>query len=81
MDCFWSSYFSNSDIGYILMEIWDEVIKHFNDELNRLRNVLSDGNAETYAHYKQLVGHILGIVWSRQTFTSIVKSRIYEEEE
>ena len=43
------------------MEIWDEVIKHFNDELNRLRNVLSDGNAETYAHYKQLVGHIQGI--------------------
>ena len=64
MDCFWSSYFSNSDIGYILMEIWDEVIKHFNDELNRLRNVLSDGNAETYAHYKQLVGHIQGIEWS-----------------
>jgi len=70
-----------SQTSKVIMEIWDEVIKHFNDELNRLRNVLSDGNAETYAHYKQLVGHIQGIEWSRQTFTSIVKSRIYEEEE
>ncbi len=63
------------------MEIWDEVIKHYNDELNRLRNVLSDGNAETYAHYKQLVWHIQGIEWARENFTTIVKRRIYEEEE
>ena len=42
---------------------------------------MSEGNAETYAHYKQLVGHIQGIEWARQTFTSVVKSRIYEEEE
>jgi|TARA_R100001143_G_scaffold57314_1_gene54531 hypothetical protein len=63
------------------MEIWDEVIKTYNDELNRLRNVISEGNAETYSHYKQLVGHIQGIEWARQTFTSVVKSRIYEEEE
>jgi|TARA_Y100000034_G_C6819645_1_gene369005 hypothetical protein len=63
------------------MEIWDEVVANYNDELSKLRNLLSDGNAETYAHYKQLVGHIRGIEWCRQTFTSIVKNRIYEEEE
>jgi len=63
------------------MEIWDEVIKTYNDELNRLKNAMSEGNAETYSHYKQLVGHIQGIEWSRQIFTSVVKSRIYEEEE
>ena len=63
------------------MEIWDEVIKNYNDELNRLRNILSDGNAETYAHYKQLVGHIQGIEWSREIFTTILKRRMYDEEE
>jgi len=63
------------------MEIWDEVIKEYNEELNKLKNVTSAGNAESYSHYRQLVGHIQGIEWSRQNFTSIVKSRIYEEEE
>jgi len=63
------------------MEIWDEVIKEYNEELNKLKNVTSGGNAETYAHYKQLVGHIQGIEWSREIFTTILKRRMYDEEE
>jgi len=63
------------------MEIWDEVIKEYNEELNKLKNVTSSGNAETYAHYKQLVGHIQGIEWSREIFTTILKRRMYDEEE
>ncbi len=63
------------------MEIWDEVIKEYNDELNRFKNILGGGKAESYSHYRELVGHIHGIEWCREIFTSIVKSRIYEEEE
>jgi len=37
--------------------------------------------ADSYSHYRELVGHIHGIEWSREIFTSIVKRRIYEEEE
>ena len=63
------------------MEIWDEVIKEYNDELNRVKNILGGGKAESYSHYRELVGHLHGIEWCREIFTSIVKSRIYEEEE
>jgi|TARA_R100001594_G_C3935120_1_gene239179 hypothetical protein len=63
------------------MEIWDEVISVYNDELNKLKNVVGDGNAETFSHYKHLVGQIQGIEWARHTFTTIVKNRIYDEEE
>jgi hypothetical protein len=81
LDCFWSSYFSSSDIGYILMEIWDEVIKDYNEELNKLKNIISNGTAESFANYRQLVGHIQGIEWARENFTTIVKRRMYDEEE
>ena len=33
------------------MEIWDEVIKEYNYELNRLKNVLGEGTVEGYAQY------------------------------
>ena len=63
------------------MEIWDEVIKEYNDELNKVKNTLGDGNAENYSHYRQLVGHIQGIEWSREIFTTILKRQMYDEEE
>ena len=63
------------------MEIWDEVIKEYNNELNKLKNVLGNGNADSYSNYRELVGHIRGIEWSREIFTNIIKISIYEEEE
>jgi len=63
------------------MEIWDEVIKDYNEELNRLKNIMSGGNAESFSHYRELVGHIQGIEWSRTVFTSILKKQMYDEEE
>ena len=32
------------------MEIWDEVIKAYNEELNRLKMLLGNGTAESYSH-------------------------------
>ena len=40
------------------MEVWDEVIKEFNQEINNLRLTLGNGGAEDYAHYRQIVGSI-----------------------
>jgi len=63
------------------MDIWDEVVKEYNSELTKLRNSVSDGQADNFAHYRQLVGQIYGIEWSRKQLTDIVKKRIYSDEE
>jgi len=63
------------------MDIWDEVVKEYNDELNKLRLNVSGGQADSFAHYRQLVGFVQGIEWSRNQLTDIVKKRIYEEED
>jgi len=63
------------------MEIWDEVIQEYNEELNKLKNTLGDGNAENYSHYRQLVGRLNGIEWCREILTTIIKNRFYNEEE
>ena len=54
------------------MEIWDEVIQEFNDEIQKLRITLASGNAEDYAHYRQLVGSIQGLEWARGNLTEII---------
>ncbi len=63
------------------MDIWDEVVIEFNDEINKLKTTLGNGSAEDYAHYRQLVGAISGIEWARNNLTSIIKKRIYQEDE
>ena len=59
------------------MEIWDEVVKGFNEEIMNLRITLSNGSAEDYSHYRQIVGSITGIEWARDNLTNIVKKRLY----
>ena len=63
------------------MEIWDEVVKEYNTELLRLKNIIANGGAESYSHYRELVGHIRGVEWSREVFTTILKKRVYDDEE
>ncbi|MEE8381494.1 MAG: hypothetical protein V3R78_06435 [Thermodesulfobacteriota bacterium] len=63
------------------MDIWDEVVIEFNDEINKLKTTLGNGSAEDYAHYRQLVGAISGIEWARNNLTSIIKKRIYQEDD
>ena len=62
------------------MEIWDEVIQEFNEEINKLRISLGDGSAKDYAHYRQMVGSISSLEWARNNLTDIVKKRLYHEE-
>jgi|TARA_A100000172_G_scaffold36331_1_gene22045 hypothetical protein len=61
------------------MEIWDEVVQEFNEEIERLKVSLSNGVAEDFAHYRQLVGSIQGLEWARTNLTEIIKTRMYKE--
>ena len=63
------------------MEIWDEVITSYNKEIETLKNSLASGSIEDYAHYRQLVGSISSIEWSRQQLTDILKRRQYSDDE
>ena len=63
------------------MEIWDEVVQEFNDEIQKLRITLASGAAEDYAHYRQLVGSIQGLEWARSNLTEIIKQRTYAADE
>ena len=62
------------------MEIWDEVIQEFNNEIERLKASLGDGVAEDFPHYRQLVGSIQGLEWARSNLTDIIKARMYNED-
>ena len=63
------------------MDIWDEVITSYNKEIATLKNSLASGSIEDYAHYRQLVGSISSIEWSRQQLTDILKRRQYADDE
>jgi hypothetical protein len=63
------------------MDIWDEVITQYNKEIETLKSSLASGSMEDYSHYRQLVGSINGIEWSRQQLTYIIKRRQHSDEE
>jgi hypothetical protein len=63
------------------MEIWDEVIIEITTEMDKLRLMLGNGNAEDYSHYRQLVGSIQGLEWARTNLTDIIKKRTYADDE
>ena len=63
------------------MEIWDEVIKEFNLEINNLRISVGYGSADEYAHYRQVVGSISSLEWARNNLTDIIKKRTYGDED
>ena len=59
---------------------FEEAIKAFGDEIQNLNNILGDGGPESYDQYKQIVGTIRGIEWSRQQLVTIIKNINQEEE-
>ena len=63
------------------MEVWDEVVREFNQEINSLRISLGNGSAEDYPHYRQIVGSISSLEWARNNLTEIIKKRMYAEDE
>tara|TARA_R100000656_G_C3936823_1_gene125943 strand:+ start:459 stop:653 length:195 start_codon:yes stop_codon:yes gene_type:complete len=63
------------------MEIWDEVIIELTTEMDKLRLMLGNGNAEDYSHYRQIVGSLQGLEWARTNLTDIIKKRTYSDDE
>ena len=61
------------------MDIWDEVVKAYSDEIQKLKNELGSGLAEDHEHYRQIVGSIYGIEWARQKLNDIIKKRTYND--
>ena len=62
------------------MEVSNEALRKFDEELNLLRINLANGQADNFANYKQLVGRIQGVEWSREVLKTILK-KLYEGEE
>jgi|TARA_R110000803_G_scaffold169323_1_gene232308 hypothetical protein len=63
------------------MNIYEEVSKEYDKQIEELKNLLAYGTASSYADYKQIVGRIEGIELSKDNLINIVKTRIYSEEE
>ena len=57
------------------MEAWDEIILELNKELDQVKEVISEGGPSNFSEYKNLVGYCKGIMFARQTFTSIITKR------
>ena len=58
------------------MEIFDKVLKAYDEELSQLKETLGNGSAEDYPLYRQLVGSIASIEWATQTLKTILKRRM-----
>jgi|TARA_R110001583_G_scaffold5956_3_gene31444 hypothetical protein len=63
------------------MDIWDEVVGVYNEEIQNLKNQLGSGSVEDHFHYRQVVGSIHGIEWARHNLKDILKKRTYAEED
>ena len=62
------------------MDVYNEALQKIDEELNLLRINIANGQADNFANYKQLVGRIQGVEWSREVLKTILK-KMYEGEE
>ena len=61
------------------MEIFDKVLKAYDEELSQLKETLGNGSAEDYPHYRQLVGSIASIEWATQTLKNVLKQTMEDD--
>ena len=61
------------------MEIFDKVLKAYDEELSQLKEPLGNGSAEDYPHYRQLVGSIASIEWAKQTLKNVLKQTMEDD--
>ena len=58
----------------------NELIKFYNEEIQRLKENLGTGQVEDFPHYKQVVGSIQGIEWARQQIIEL-HNKLNKEDE
>jgi|TARA_R110000803_G_scaffold210588_2_gene282827 hypothetical protein len=63
------------------MDIFDIVIQVYQEEIERHKDSLSQGHAENYSDYKQVVGYITGLEWAKHNLKDIVNKQLYIKEE
>jgi hypothetical protein len=61
------------------VEIFDKVLKAYDEELSQLKETLGNGSAEDYPHYRQLVGSIASIEWAKQTLKNVLKQTMEDD--
>ena len=61
------------------MEIFEEVLKVYDEEIKKLQETLGNGSAEDYPHYRQLVGSIASIEWAKQTLKNVLKQTMEDD--
>ena len=61
------------------MEIFDEVLKVYDEEIKKLQETLGNGSASDYPHYRQIVGSITSIEWAKQNLKHILKRRMEDD--
>jgi len=61
------------------MEIFDKVLKAYDEEAKNLKETLGNGSAEDYPHYRQLVGSIASIEWAKQTLKDVLKKTMEDD--
>jgi hypothetical protein len=62
------------------VELIDEITDSFDAEKERLKEMLASGAIEDYNHYRQIVGSISGIEWSKNTLKTIIKKRMESDD-
>ena len=58
----------------------EELIKLYTEEIQRLKETIGTGQVEDFSHYKQVVGSIQGIEWSKQQILEL-HEKINKEED
>jgi hypothetical protein len=61
------------------MEIFEEVLKVYDEEIKKLQETLGNGSASDYPHYRQIVGSITSIEWAKQNLKHILKRRMEDD--
>jgi hypothetical protein len=63
------------------MELWDEVVQKYNEELENIVRGIASGSADSFSTYKYMVGYCSGIEWSRGILADILKKRMHSDNE
>jgi|TARA_R100001132_G_C3186073_1_gene40264 hypothetical protein len=63
------------------MELWDEIIQKYNQELETIVRSVAGGSADDFPTYKHMVGYCAGIEWSREALKDIFKKRMHSDNE
>jgi len=63
------------------MEFWEQMGTQITDKIEDIKNSLAYGNVSSYDEYRQAVGTVEGLEWSRECLKEIINNRFKLEED